>query len=349
MPGPSTSKTSSAIGSTIAPAEDPISETPFPYKPGCVLELTQPDAECIEVSVVKVMSTTTSPVMEVQLTVGSEVRKAVLKLYDRRFGSMRGSRAVGASRMYRPYTLQSEKAFQDYIVSGKFDKLRTQLKREDELNRPANEDRDNDTEEDELDEPDSMWERMGRFESTVFHRIRKTFLDELQAYNQLIDLQGECIPKLISEITLDYPSKTTEGSPLFRQASGILIQHIDGFPLSELVGQIPNNPPVWERILQQAMRAGDLMNGAGVIHEDYHLKNILVARGEGDYFKVYAIDFGKCLFQRDCKTTSDPEDRRGFAYRARLAANGPEIGAKMKRMVHRLTGITINSPGEPSS
>ncbi|KAK7416742.1 hypothetical protein QQZ08_011883 [Neonectria magnoliae] len=318
-------------------------ETPFPYQPGCALKPQEVLGDEMEVLVTKLVSRTTSPVMEVKVKTEAGIQDAILKMYDRRFGAARGSRDAGASRPYCPHTSQSEEALRDYEISGNLGRLLLQLSREDDLKKPVNEDVYGNCHgldiPDRPPEPITKWEKLGRFEGTVHHRTQKTFSEEATAYNLLEALQGECIPRCIAAITWSTPASRI---PI----SGLILQHIPGFPLAELVAQVPDDPPLWEDIIQKAMRAGEAINREGVVHMDFHARNILVSKVGDREFQVYVVDFGKCAFRQDFKETDDPQDPMGFLYHVRRVGNGPGIREKMKQKVYALTGVMLNLPGE---
>ncbi|KAK7407859.1 hypothetical protein QQX98_009974 [Neonectria punicea] len=299
----------------------------------------------MEALITKVISKTTSPVMEVEVKTEAGIQNAILKMHDRRFGAARGSREAGASSPYCPHTPKSEEALNDYRTSGYLERLLLQLRKEDDLEKPV-------YQEDYFDhfeglnlprppEPITKWEKLGKFEGTVYYRTEETFSNEATAYTQLEALQGKCVPRLIASITWTTP---VSGVCI----GGLILQHISGFPLADLVAQVPNDPPLWEAIIRQAMDAGKAINREGVIHMDFQARNILVSKVGDREFQVYVVGFGKCEFQRHFSCTDDPEDPMGFLYHVRHVANGPGIGEKMKQKVYALTGVILNLPGELS-
>lgn len=97
--------------------------TPVAYQPGRPLQL-QVMRHCGDLSlsqpvtayILKVLSMTMSPVMEVSIKTGSgSEARAVLKLYDRRFG--RNLREINGK--YAPHTEADEVAFRSFVRQGK--------------------------------------------------------------------------------------------------------------------------------------------------------------------------------------------------------------------------------------
>ncbi|KAF7553791.1 hypothetical protein G7Z17_g3398 [Cylindrodendrum hubeiense] len=236
----------------MAYANDDIMETPYRYLPGSTLNLISSDGEDIEVLVTRlIMAPTMSSVVEVQMKTQNGVEKAVLKMYDRRFGERRGFIRNGS---YRPHNKRAEEAFQDYIRSGKAKTLLEERNNEaevdwicessdedyentfgededddyededyyqDDKNDKNDDENDNDVD-DEEDSP-SEWDELGEFECETFNSNRMSYLLETRGYRKLQRLQGNCVPKLISSIVGDHSVTPDDLPPFYFQPMGVLL------------------------------------------------------------------------------------------------------------------------------
>jgi hypothetical protein len=275
-------------------------QTPCPYRRGQSLRIqilqnfTDPpityEAEAI---VCKVFSMTMSPVMAVTTIEGTghsrRSRRAVLKLYDRRFGShFRDVRYE-----YKPHTSSDEAAFQSFIHSGKIEpflhELKVQEREADDPPRPHHFLED--------DDPDGV----ARFEAALWQQSQEYFTTETLAYSRLSSLQGKAIPKMYAHIRLISEfGKTESGSDQSRIASyldikGILLEEVRGYSLWDLpITSLAPAEHTWPGIVQSAVDAAFIINGHGVLMHDCDPRNVVVDQKSQ---LPFIIDLAQCDFK----------------------------------------------------
>ncbi|RYP72597.1 hypothetical protein DL771_004092 [Monosporascus sp. 5C6A] len=287
--------------------------TPLPYLAGQVINLKGSDGEDICVTVTEVYSVTMSPVMEVQLQTKGGPQNVILKLYDRRFGDAR------IFSRYDPYdegfthTRRSEVAWEDYVRRGMAQALLHELKRyyDDEYgccsyHNPLS------------DKGIGDWktkndgEKLGQRETIVYHKVEKKYTKEVNAYHQLQVLQGRCVPRFISSVTLDFPFAPPDLPPTYFQARGILLEKIRGFNLENLLLNTAKDPSLWKRIVQNAVDATKEVNRTGVLNFDSQPRNVVVATLDDHTFQPFVIDFGESICRDNwaCHGNRDQESHR---------------------------------------
>ncbi|KAJ5120415.1 uncharacterized protein N7515_009803, partial [Penicillium bovifimosum] len=103
---------------------------------------------------------------------------------------------------------------------------------------------------------------------------------EVQVYSNLKEIQGTDIPKLraFAIMPVPFPGQTNGD---YTDIPGILLQYIDGLPLTGAIGNIVRN--------------GDL----GILNEDVKTRSHIVREGRGNGSKVTIIDFALCKFRQD--------------------------------------------------
>lgn len=229
-------------------------------------------------TIIREISTTMATVLEVTYTDDSSTatKKAVLKLFDRRFGSsLRRVRALSESRQeqYLPATSEAEKAFRSYVRSGKASKLWDEI----------------DADQQQMETvpllPEQYYEPtqdgLARYEGALQHMCLFFFRSETAVYDKLAHMQGDCIPRILAHVHLPAPESSEiedkiEDSPFLR-LNGVLFEYVSGVPLSEL----DNCPPIpdwreWSKILQEVANMTERINLAGVVMRDCRPGNVLL-------------------------------------------------------------------------
>ena len=164
---------------------------------------------------------------------------------------------------------------------------------------------------------------------------------EREVYSTLKDLQGKRIPRLLHTLTFPAFSTSYATSKLINKYTaipGILLQHIDGFPLSELSVYAPKSN--WQSICDQAIRTINQITIMGVFNADVKTRNIIVSKDQQGRFRVFVIDFGTCHFRRECGS-----DREWWAWKAGEDEEGA-VGYVMQRIlkggfVYRRSALSI--------
>lgn len=326
---PTASDTSSTASST-AP-------TPFPYVVGQVLNLKSSGEKDISVTITKVYPLTMSPVMEVQIQTEEGYEEAVLKLFDRRFGDSR--KECGYSNdPPKPHTEQIEAAWKEYVRRGSVKALFDDIKRKEDLF-----DYEGICEDSESDDDQPEWEKLAEEEGKLQYKMERNYASEVQAYKQLQELQGRCVPRFISSVTFDMPSYEPDLPPTYFQVSGVLLQKICGFNLSDLISHLPKEAYLWEGIIQNAVDAATEVNRAGVFNRDAQPRNVIVAEvnGHDRKFQCFMIDFAQSSFRWEYKDTDDLDDWSGWKANISMRNNPGAIGCIMLGKIKRGTGIKL--------
>lgn len=273
----------------------------------------------------------TSPVMEVQIRTKKGFQKAILKLFDPRFGALRR----GAKS---PHTQLVEAAWHDYVRNGSANLLFHRLKRKDK------EDGAYMYHYPDSDDERPEWEKLGETEGIIRHQVQNFYTSEVQAYKQLQKFQGLCIPRFISSVTLETPPTPSNLPPIYFQIHGVLLQRIRGFSLTDLVSNIPNQPLLWEEIIQSAVDAAREFNRAGVLNFDSSPRNVIVARLDERTFQPFLIDFAQCNFEWEYDDTDDMWDEKGWKRNVHMCGNHLDYWV-ISKTIERETGhkLRINT------
>lgn len=305
------------------------------------MNLKPPCGKDVQLTITRFCSVTVSPVMEVQLRMPNGFRTAILKLFDRRFGVFRRD---------HPYNHQAEAAWQDCVRSGLAKRLVEDLRRDEyrvkeaRFREDGDEDDDDEEEEnddDDDDDDDGNEDDLGEWEAIIYDTAQSHYENEVRAYSELKQLQGRCIPEFIESVIYSSPEAPADLPVEYFQVPGILLECIRGFPLSELTTNIPNQPFLWERIVEGAIDVVREVNMAGVVHHDCQPRTMLVAEIGHGAFQSYLIDFAQCAFRADYKNTDDVDDEDGFAHIVNEVDNHGGIAVLMSQRVKRETSYTL--------
>ncbi|CAM1505883.1 Fc.00g115200.m01.CDS01 [Cosmosporella sp. VM-42] len=311
--------------SATTAAVDSTANMLLPYAPGRTLNLKAADGTEMQAVVSRMYSVTVSPVMEVRLkTQDGDEQTAVLKLYDRRFGS---NRREPYSRTGRPHTPETEAAWKEYLSSGMAETLLKQLRYND---RPAFAYND----EDDDDEPQSKLEQLGKIECKAYYYCQKQHSTEVQAYRKLKALQGSCIPEFIASVTFDSIPVPDDLPGCYFQVPGILLEHVPGFPFRDIILRIPEKPQLWQELIQAAVDLTVKVNQAGVFHNDCKPRNFLVKELGENKYQLYLLDFANGGFREEFKDTLDEEDEDGYRWQVKRGQDGEEIACIMGGIVY---------------
>ena len=81
------------------------------------------------------------------------------------------------------------------------------------------------------------------------------------------------------------------------------MQHIDGFPLSNLSAYTPRSH--WQTICYLAFDTVNRMTDEGILNMDIKTRNFIVHNYRQCGFQVFMIDFGLCHFRQECSDGDD--------------------------------------------
>lgn len=209
-----------------------------PYKPGTSLNLEfmltedgspfQDMQECSS-TILKTLDVTMSTVVDVIIKTksGSDFR-AVLKLYDRRFG--KDLRKVRGG--YLPHTSTTENAFMSFIQQGHMEPFLLEMEEERRNDGP----------------PSASWYFDGtslgiaKIEAFFWQYCNNLFDCETKAYKGLSDLQGKCVPKMYGHVrVVQDPCSVLEGRDPptipYLEVKGVLLELIESWEQRKTSGQ----------------------------------------------------------------------------------------------------------------
>ncbi|KAI0969323.1 hypothetical protein F4678DRAFT_473944 [Xylaria arbuscula] len=300
--------------------------TPYPYNVGQVLTLKRPNGREFSATITQTYPVTLSPAMVVQVHKGNETYEAVLKLHDRRFGDDRKENPYNDDSP-EPQTAQAEITWQEFVRQGLLAPLLHRFEYKERM---------------WAEEGKLEWERLGEQEGNYHYKAQKRY-KEVRAYDQLRSLQGRCVPRFFTPVTLEMPSAQPDLDPSCFRVPGLLMERLNGFNLSNLVTELPEGPPeLWRDIIQKAADIAADVNRAGVLDFDGQPRNIVVVRLEDGTYKPFKIDFGHASIKSDFNDTDDWDEYRCWKRYVYENDNPGAIGCIMTSKVKRLTGIQLD-------
>lgn len=131
-------------------------------------------------------------------------------------------------------------------------------------------------------------------DEAYLHHTMQTFYEiEQEVYDSLKHVQGRCIPRLLG--SLKFPVILTPDSPSIEKYTafpGIILQYIDGFPLSNLAVYAPKSH--WQPVCDQAINIIHQITHKGILNTDVRTRNFIVQQDQRGQFRPFMIDFGSC-------------------------------------------------------
>ncbi|CVL07141.1 uncharacterized protein FMAN_15286 [Fusarium mangiferae] len=184
-----------------------------------------------------------SPIMLVKLKTSNTPNMAILKLYDRRFGSSLRRRKKGKQL---PCRVQDEAAFRSFVDGGDIG--------------PSMGEMEKDRHTELLPNSAADWRLetggQAKFEAALWWEARTHFETEVEAYKRLKDLQGVFIPRLCASVRFSpISSSASKDIDYYYTVIGILLQFIPGWSLWDL----PESPSSltsqreWTSIVQRVV------------------------------------------------------------------------------------------------
>lgn len=236
-----------------------------------------------------------------------------LKLYDRRFSDhLREDQGID------PWTRDTEK---EYINTVRTGAARQFLH---DLHTIPN-----------FEDTGETWDD-GQTETFMTEKVHKLFNTETTVYKALRDIQGTVVPRIVAYVRLalslpDGGIGPTDAMELIH-IKGILLQYIDGFPLSQVQNHAPRFE--WQSIVDQAIAVVGVIGDHGVIHKDVRPDNFMVQRDRSGRYSVLMIDLGLARLRRlgesnrdwaRAKLSRGEERAIGLVMRMRLKREGFEL------------------------
>lgn len=314
----------------------PDVKTPCPYEQGKSVDVlvTKTYSDEIEVgqqsvTITNLCSMTMSPVTEiVYQTKSGGTAKAVLKVFDRRFGQ--SFRKVPGLRelVFLGHSTDLEAAWRDYVRDGKAEALFEEIR--------ANQEQNDKT----LPRGPAKYfmqrgpDRKARWEGALQYDCLRSFESETRAFERLADLQGQKVPKLLAHVQLllgadDLNTEGTENEKFFR-VNGIIMEQIEGFSLDDLLSS-PLTADRWEDVLQRTVDSAKEINIRGVVMSDCRPSNVMVQTRSG---APIVYDFAKAI-------TLDSQDNDEFVEAVCQSDNPKQIVGSLATRVEREEGIKL--------
>ncbi|KAF4944311.1 hypothetical protein FGADI_12795 [Fusarium gaditjirri] len=296
--------------------------------------------ETITAQVVQVITATMSPVLLVKLGAHACIPDmAILKLYDRRFGSSLRRNKKGK---HLPCRVQDEAAFRSFVGRGDMG--------------PFMEEMEKDRCTELLPNSAADWGQesggQAKFEAALWWEARSHFETEVEAYKRLKDLQGVFIPRMYASVRFSYTdTSASRDIDDYCSVSGILLQFIPGWNLWDLP-ESPSSPTsqqVWTSIVQRAVQGAYEINQRGIMLNDSCPRNVVV---DADSYQPFIIDLAQCYFKdhlfKDWEHFGFGDGQEDWTPEAewresvRCTDSPGSIGVPMQSKLERLKGLRID-------
>ncbi|CAG8058933.1 unnamed protein product [Penicillium salamii] len=197
----------------------------------------------------------------------------ILKLFDRRFATQ-----LREDEKIRSWAPDIEPEYRQFILDGGASEFVTQPN--------------------EGETPEGSTWSAAMDEIYLHDHLLDLYKTEVQVYSNLKDIKGTDIPKLLQSaiLPIPYPGQT---SSEYTDIPGILLQYIEGFPLTDIEEYTPRES--WQAICEDAIRVINRIGDLGILNEDVKTRSFVVCEDAGNGFKVTMIDFALCKFRENYK------------------------------------------------
>jgi len=170
-------------------------------------------------------------------------------------------------------------------------------------------------------------EALAYMKSTHSHEV------ELKVYDQLVDMQGIHVPTVFADVRLSPQHaimEKDESLAHYTEIRAILMEHISGFPLSDLVTEVPES--AWAPVCEQAIEIIRSVAEHDFINFDVKPRNTIVRPSEERLYQVFYLDFGECCVR-------DPSESDGvWQERKRQRDEEGAVGFVMMNYISRAKG-----------
>lgn len=155
----------------------------------------------------------------------------------------------------------------------------------------------------------------------------------LKVYDQLVAMQGIHVPSVFADVRLASQHVTSEENESLTQSPetrALLMEHISGFPLCDLVTEVPESE--WAPICDQAIEIIKKIAEHDFIYFDVKPRNTIVRPSEEGSYHVFYLDFG----ESEVRDLSESDE----AWRERKRQKNEEgaIGYTMMNYISRAKG-----------
>ncbi|KAF7555562.1 hypothetical protein G7Z17_g2047 [Cylindrodendrum hubeiense] len=211
--------------------------------------------------------------------------KAFLKLYDRRYAT-----EYRKKQRLEDWTPELEGKLVEFSRSGAAQSFLKRWQDDDDF------------------DDDGSW-GVAEKEVCLWDTLNDDFETEVEVYEALEKHQGKLIPQLYT--TVSYFTDPDNGGPVgdspeLFTVSGILIEYIDGFRMSDMYIFLDRSE--WNYIIDRAVKVtGAILNRSNVLNQDVRPDNMLVSRDENaeQGYRIVMIDFGCCRLRDDDETDAE--------------------------------------------
>lgn len=206
----------------------------------------------------------------------------VLKLYDRRFAAQ-----LREDERIDPWTTEIEQQYYHFAVDGSASKFITKLNSNTKM----------------VEDEGDTW-NVSQNEAYLHDHMQGLYETEVEVYNTLKDIHGKDIPQLFACFTVPSSSSSQEVSVnKYIDIPGILLQYIDGFPLTNIAAHASRE--TWQSLCDDAIQIINLIGDRGILNEDVNTRSFIVHDNPGNKLKVFMIDFALCNFRREYRDEAD--------------------------------------------
>ncbi|KEQ72600.1 hypothetical protein M436DRAFT_26114, partial [Aureobasidium namibiae CBS 147.97] len=145
-----------------------------------------------------------------------------------------------------------------------------------------------------------------KFEAYLHFNCTEMYDDEKKAYELMSDIQGQYVPKVFGQVILDQPyafkeleddEEEDETHTCLTTIPGILMQHLDGFHLTDLHKHLPSEHR--QSILDSAVQTINKIQDCGIYNSDVNTRSFMV---DPLTHQVRMIDFGMVRFRENFKS-----------------------------------------------
>jgi len=235
--------------------------------------------------------------------------ECVLKLYDRRFSNQLRSDWEAAL-----WTPELEKDYQEFVACGDAEEYFSYW--------DAEKERDFEWSAAHVDNR-GRWSAAKR-EAYLQWDTTDAYEIEKRAYESMADLQGQDVPKIFGKVVLNQPaafqkqeqsdatevgedststtSSEADINPHIVNIPGILMQHIDGFILTDLHETLPKD--CWQSTVDTAIEKLNRIQEYGILNRDINTRSFMV---DPLTRQVMMIDFGMVTFREDVEDDTEWE------------------------------------------
>lgn len=131
--------------------------------------------------------------------------------------------------------------------------------------------------------------------------IHNLYKAEVEAYETLKDLQRKQIPQLLACVTIpasNPPQKQDESISRYLDSAGILLQYIEGFPLTDIERHAPRE--IWQHACDESIQLLNLISDHGILNKDVKTRSFIMCLDDAEMkFYLFMLDFALCTLRRE--------------------------------------------------